>query len=87
MVSLAELYERFKIIGFMIGFPKYNYGDKVIVTFDGDEYVGTIKIIDKHGTFFDESDVCYDVLLNNFGGHEQCLVKHINERSVRKYEG
>ena len=67
----------------MLGKPKYNYGDKVVVCFDGKEYVGTIEIIDKYGTFFDESDVCYDILLKDFNGHEECFVKHINERNVK----
>jgi hypothetical protein len=62
----------------MKGHPKFNYEDKVKFKLAGqDEYIyGTIYIIDKYGTFFDNSDVSYDIMT------EDCLYKHINERLV-----
>ena len=68
----------------MLGIPKFSYGEKVTIDFDGKEYVGTIAIVDKYGTFFDDSDVSYDILVNDFDGHKECLVKHINEKYVKK---
>lgn len=37
-----------------------------------------IYIIDKYGTFEDNSDVSYDILVKE----ENCLYKHINERLI-----
>lgn len=52
----------------MIGHPKYTYNDVVTfkcdVTGDGNlvDVVGTVEVVDSYGTFFDDSDVQYDVL-------------------------
>ena len=64
----------------MLGKPKYNYKDVVQFEINGNIKVGVIEIIDSHGTFFDDSDVSYDVLVTE--GEEKCLYKHINERLV-----
>ena len=66
----------------MLGNPKYKLGD--IVRFniicDGNKLQkeGYIYIIDPNGTFFDDSDVSYDIMVED----ENCLYKHINERDV-----
>lgn len=74
----------------MLGKPKYKLGQ--VVTFDVDMYnreadkietmkkEGTIAIIDKYGTFQDDSDVSYDILV----GDENCLYKHIREDFIGK---
>lgn len=52
----------------MIGHPKYTYNDVVTfkcdITGDGSlvDVVGTVEVVDSYGTFFDDSDVQYDVL-------------------------
>ena len=67
----------------MIGHPKYNYGDKVKFTLDNITYSGTIYIIDRFGTFEDNSDVSYDIMVEDWGPkHEECLFKHITESLV-----
>lgn len=71
----------------MIGKPKFEYGQMVRFTIsdqDGNsiEKIGTIEIIDRYGTFFDTSDVSYDILVED----ENCLYKHITERIVEATE-
>lgn len=62
----------------MIGQPKYKLGQVVKFSFNDEVKEGTISIIDKYGTFFDNSDVSYDILV----GPENCLYKHIREDSI-----
>ena len=71
----------------MIGKPKFEYGQKVRFTISDQngnsiEKIGTIEIIDRYGTFFDTSDVSYDILVED----ENCLYKHITERIVEATE-
>ena len=74
----------------MLGNPKFDYGEKVRCAYTDERgyehnFTGTIAIIDKYGTFGDDSDVSYDVLSKDFYGTEQeVLVKHINEKFVEK---
>ena len=62
----------------MLGRPKYAEGD--IVKFKCDDKIkeGTIYIVDKYGTFFDNSDVSYDILVEK----ENILYKHFTERFI-----
>ena len=62
----------------MLGKPKFVFGDKVKFTINNEKKTGTIYIIDKYGTFEDDSDVSYDILNDD----ETCLYKHINEKYV-----
>ena len=62
----------------MLGEPKFNRGDKVRFKVVDEEKVGFIEIVDKWGTFFDKSDVCYDIMV--WG--ENCLYKHFNEKDI-----
>lgn len=62
----------------MIGKPKYNVGDNVSFMLQDEKKNGEIYIIDKYGTFEDNSDVSYDILVKE----ENCLYKHINERLI-----
>ena len=62
----------------MIGKPKYNYKDTVKFEIDGKTKQGQVYIIDKYETFFDSSDVCYDIFVES----ENMLYKHVNERFV-----
>lgn len=64
----------------MIGKPKYNYNEQVSFVVNGEAKVGTIYIIDKFGTFFDDSDVSYDIMVDS----EKCLYKHIREDGVSR---
>lgn len=69
----------------MLGNPKFNYDDRVSFSFGDETIVGTIEIIDRYGTFFDNSDVSYDILVDDYKG-SPCLFKHINEHRVNKVE-
>lgn len=62
----------------MLGNPKYTEGDIVKFEFNDEIKEGTVYIIDKYGTFFDDSDVSYDVLVEK----ENTLYKHLTEPSI-----
>lgn len=62
----------------MVGQPKYKYGDIVKVKIGDTDITGAVAIIDRYGTFFDDSDVSYDIL----NKEENMLYKHINEKYV-----
>lgn len=70
----------------MLGKPKFKYGDLVKFMLDGETRIGEIYIVDSFGTFFDGSDVSYDILcdmdLNGDGKKQPVLVKHVNEKFV-----
>lgn len=69
----------------MIGKPKFKYGDIVEFNYNNEKIVGTIEIIDSYGTFFDESDVSYDIMCGNYKG-KPMFFKHVKERMVKKHE-
>lgn len=65
----------------MIGKPKYKENDKVEFEFSECEvHKGTVWTVDKYGTFFDKSDVSYDIFVEE----ENTLYKHINEKYVKR---
>lgn len=64
----------------MIGKPKYKYGDKVRIKLNDRTLEGTIEIIDRFGTFFDKSNVHYDIMCETEDG--PLLVKHAREDEV-----
>lgn len=66
----------------MIGHPKFKIDEKVKFDFDGQEKVGKVYIVDKFGTFEDNTDVSYDILVEE----ENMLYKHFNEKYVTKYK-
>ena len=65
----------------MKGFPKYKIGDKIHFEFiiDDKKYSenGEVVVVDKYGTFGDDSDVSYDIKLE-----DGSWWKHINEKYV-----
>ena len=65
----------------MIGKPKYKESSKVEFTIHENETrIGVIYVVDKYGTFFDKSDVSYDIYVEE----ENMLYKHINEKYVKR---
>lgn len=62
----------------MVGNPKYKIGDCVKFAVNNEIVEGKVCIIDKYGTFFDDSDVSYDVL-----GNDNIFYKHINEKLIK----
>lgn len=64
----------------MLGKPKYNIGDTVSFLIDNKAVNGEVAIIDKYGTFEDDSDVSYDI----YSKEENILYKHINEKNIIK---
>lgn len=59
----------------MIGKPKYKYDQPVSFRLGDKTYSGIIAIIDRYGTFEDDSDVSYDI----YSKEENVLYKHIRE--------
>ena len=73
----------------MIGHPKYNLGDTVTFSIVDElhkEHIlsGEIAIVDAYGTFGQNEDVSYDILVeeSHFNG-EPCLYKHIVEGKIK----
>lgn len=64
----------------MIGKPKYKVGDTVNFDADGKQKTGKVEIVDYYGTFGDDSDVSYDIFIEE----ENCLYKHFNEKLVHE---
>lgn len=65
----------------MIGKPKYKENNKVEFAFNGEElHEGVVYVVDKYGTYFDKSDVSYDIFVEE----ENMLYKHINEKYVKR---
>lgn len=62
----------------MLGNPKFNKGDKVSFSINNKIISGEIVIIDKYGTFEDDSDVSYDI----YSDKHNILYKHINENYI-----
>lgn len=72
----------------MLGNPKFNYGDIVssyIVDMTGDiiEFEGTVEIIDRYGTFEQNEEVSYDVMVDNWcNSGKKMFVKHLRESNL-----
>lgn len=60
----------------------YNYGDEVSFYIDEKEYVGTVKIIDRFGCFFDNSQPYYDIFIES----QNLLVKHVREDALKPHK-
>lgn len=59
----------------MVGNPKYKIGDNVSFTLGNVIKQGEIYIVDKYGTFEDDSDVSYDIFVKS----DNVLYKHVKE--------
>ena len=64
----------------MLGKPKYTYDDEVKFVIDGKEVCGKIAIIDAYGTFEQNEEVSYDILVS--AEPWDILYKHILESSL-----
>lgn len=64
----------------MLGKPKYKENQLVSFMLGEEVKEGLIYIVDRYGTFEDNSDVSYDIYV----GNENTLYKHINEKYVIK---
>lgn len=60
---------------------KYHINDDISFILDEKEYTGTIAIVDKFGTFLDNSQPYYDIYI--MYGEEKILVKHIPQSSIK----
>lgn len=62
----------------MVGKPKYTYGDVVEFKCGDEVKTGIVAIVDRYGTFMDDSDASYDIL----NKQENILYKHCREDFV-----
>ena len=74
-----------------IGKPVLKYDDKVgcyMTTMEGKEIfcIGSVKIIDSYGTFEQNEEPSYDILVEDFDGKGSMFVKHIRESSCYKIQ-
>lgn len=70
----------------VVGKPVFNYEDEVgfYLRRNKDEeekfYVGKVYIIDRYGTFEQNEEPSYDIMVEDFNGDgKPCLVKHIRQ--------
>lgn len=71
----------------MIGKPKYKEGDTVRWTLtleDGTnlDLVGEVYIVDAWGTFGQNEEPSYDIMVEHEALGGRCLVKHVRESGV-----
>lgn len=62
----------------MLGKPKYKEGTTVKFIIGNKLKTGVIWVVDEFGTFDYKEDVSYDIMVES----ENCLYKHIPEKSV-----
>lgn len=67
----------------MLGNPKYKLGEKVKFTLNGKETIGEVYIIDAYGTFEQNQEVSYDVMVD-LPDNQKCLYKHVIETCLTK---
>ncbi|MGN1147763.1 MAG: hypothetical protein ACI4TB_05030 [Lachnospiraceae bacterium] len=60
--------------------PKFKRGDSVRFPCRGQILVGTIEIVDAYGTFEQDEEPSYDILVG--GTEKDCLYKHIRESEI-----
>lgn len=76
----------------MLGKPKYKLDDKVKFDIKGDKnytLFGTIYIVDAYGTFEQNEEVSYDILVKSGDFPDvgyPCLFKHIRESEVSTWD-
>ena len=66
----------------MIGKPKFKQGDKVSFMWEDQLKIGYVDIVDAYGTFEQNEEPSYDILIKN--KEEHCLYKHFRESLVKK---
>ena len=59
----------------MLGRPKYKRDEIVQFYIDQECKIGRVYIIDKFGTFEQQEEVSYDIMVET----ENCLYKHVRE--------
>lgn len=64
----------------MIGKPRYKRQDVVCFEIAGMKKTGVIEIVDAYGTFFQDEEPSYDIMVNE--NNEECLYKHIPESYI-----
>lgn len=60
----------------IIGRPRYNYKDTVQFSCGDEQYTGTICVVDAWGTFEQNEEPSYDILVSD------CIYKHIRESQI-----
>ena len=69
----------------IIGKPLYERYDTVSFDLEGKTYTGTVYVVDAYGTFGQNEEPSYDVMVENFrDSGSPCLVKHTRESALRK---
>lgn len=72
----------------ILGKPNFTYGETVSFELEmesGNKILctGTVAVVDSYGTFFQNEEPSYDVMVENFAGSgTQMFVKHIRESNL-----
>lgn len=65
--------------------PKYKRGDVVEFIVNGKTQKGTIEIVDRYGTFGQNEQPSYDIMVDDwFDSGEKMFCKHVVESLVQK---
>lgn len=74
----------------MLGKPKFKVGDRVTFVVKEEDKVydviGEVAIVDEWGTFFQDKEVSYDILVERSGAPYPTLYKHIIETHLSLVE-
>ncbi|MBQ0014691.1 MAG: hypothetical protein KBS82_05135 [Oscillospiraceae bacterium] len=63
--------------------PKYELYDEVRFVSGGEQHIGTIEIVDRFGTFEQNVEPSYDIMVHNWRGSGQDMFyKHVVESLV-----
>lgn len=66
-----------------VGNPIYQSGDYVSFKLGTEKLTGQVAIVDSHGTFEQNIEPSYDILVNDYlGTGDECLVKHVRESTI-----
>lgn len=58
--------------------PEYGLGDIITFKFDGNSKTGYVYVLDAYGTFEQDEEPSYDVMVEE----ENCLYKHVRESLI-----
>lgn len=69
------------------GHPLFKEGDRVKFRFGSEVFVGSVAIVDAWGTFFQDEEPSYDILVPSFRGSDKpVLWKHCAESNIINQE-
>lgn len=66
----------------IIGKPKFKVNDEVYSYINDVIFFGKVAIVDGYGTFEQDEEPSYDIMVEHYTNGQPCLIKHIRESSI-----